>query len=94
MNHETYEQAVSLIAEAHEVLITTHTRPDGDAGGCVAAMAEVVRGLGKTARPLLLSPLPDWYGFLFDEKVPVLGTDVRVEDLAWALLWAQKTLRR
>ena len=73
---------MSLIEGAHEVLVTTHTRPDGDAGGCLMAMTEVLRNLGKTARPLLLSPLPDWYGFLFDEKVPVLGTDVRVEDLA------------
>ena len=82
MSNGVYEQAVSLIEKAHDVLVTTHTRPDGDAGGCVAAMAEVLRNLGKTARPLLLSPMPDWYGFLFDEKVPVLGQDVRVEDLA------------
>jgi len=82
VSNGVYEQAVSLIEKAHDVLVTTHTRPDGDAGGCVAAMAEVLRNLGKTARPLLLSPMPDWYGFLFDQKVPVLGQDVRVEDLA------------
>ena len=82
MSNGVYEQAVLLIEKAHDVLVTTHTRPDGDAGGCVAAMVGVVRNFGKTARPLLLSPLPDWYGFLFDEKVPVLGQDVRVEDLA------------
>ena len=82
MSNGVYEQAVALIEKAREVLVTTHTRPDGDAGGCVAAMVEVLRNLGKTARPLLLSPLPDWYGFLFEEKVPVLGQDVRPEDLA------------
>lgn len=81
MSCETYQPALSLIENARSVLVTTHTRPDGDACGCVAAVAEVLRGLGKTVRPLLLSPMPDWYAFLFDEKVPVLGQDVQVADL-------------
>jgi phosphoesterase RecJ-like protein len=80
-NNEAYQQAVELIEGSGNVLITTHTRPDGDACGCVAAMTEVLRGLGKTVRPLLLSPMPEWYGFLFEEKVPVLGADTQVEDL-------------
>ncbi len=45
-------------------------------------MTHVLKGLGKTVRPLFVSPMPDWYGFLFEEKVPVLGEDVQVEDLA------------
>jgi len=73
---------MKLITEAKSILVTTHTRPDGDACGCVRAITEVLRGLGKTVRPLLLSPMPDWYGFLFEEKVPVLGEDVQVEDLS------------
>lgn len=80
-NNEAYQQAVELIAGSGNVLVTTHTRPDGDACGCVAAMTEVLRGLGKTVRPLLLSPMPEWYGFLFQEKIPVLGEDAQVEDL-------------
>ena len=81
MDSEVYQQAIKLIADARSILVTTHTRPDGDACGCVLAVTEVLRGLGKTVRPLLLSPMPDWYGFLFEEKVPVLGEDVQVEDL-------------
>lgn len=81
MSKETYQPAIALIEKAQNVLVTTHTSPDGDACGCVAALAEVLRGLGKTVRPLLVSPMPDWYSFLFDEKVPVLGQDVQVEDL-------------
>jgi phosphoesterase RecJ-like protein len=81
VNDETYQQAVALIKEAKNILVTTHTRPDGDACGCVAAVAEVLRGIGKTVRPLLLSPMPDWYAFLFEEKVPILGVDVQVKDL-------------
>jgi phosphoesterase RecJ-like protein len=82
VSSEVYQQGIELIENSRNVLVTTHTRPDGDACGCVMALTEVLRGLGKTVRPLLLSPLPDWYTFLFDEKVPVLGEDVRTEDLA------------
>ena len=81
MSCETYQEAISLIENARNVLVTTHTRLDGDACGCVVALTEVLRSRGKTARPLLLSPLPDWYAFLFDEKVPVLGQDVQAADL-------------
>jgi phosphoesterase RecJ-like protein len=81
VSDETYRQAVSLIEKASRILVTTHTRPDGDACGCVQAMVEVLRNLGKTAQPLLLSPMPAWYGFLFEEKVPVLGEDVPPADL-------------
>ncbi|MCL5279739.1 MAG: bifunctional oligoribonuclease/PAP phosphatase NrnA [Planctomycetes bacterium] len=81
MDSEVYRQAVALITEAKNILVTTHTRPDGDACGCVRATTEVLRGLGKMVRPLLLSPMPDWYGFLFEEKVPILGEEVPVEDL-------------
>jgi phosphoesterase RecJ-like protein len=78
---EVYQQAMALIENAKDILVTTHTRPDGDACGCVVAATEVLRALGKTVRPLLLSPMPDWYGFLFEEKAPVLGIDVQVADL-------------
>jgi phosphoesterase RecJ-like protein len=82
VSHEAYQQAVTLMEKSKNILVTTHTRPDGDACGCVVAITEVLRAIGKTVRPLLLSPMPDWYTFLFEEKVPVLGQDVPAEDLA------------
>lgn len=78
---DEYPQAIALIESSHSILVTTHTRPDGDACGCIAAVSEVLRGLGKKVLPLLLSPLPQWYAFVFTEKVPVLGKDLRPEDL-------------
>jgi phosphoesterase RecJ-like protein len=78
---EVYQQALALIENAKNILVTTHTRPDGDACGCVVALTEVLRGLGKTVRPLLLSAMPDWYEFLFAQKVPILGQEVQVADL-------------
>jgi len=87
-NTDTYQRVLELIENANTVLVTTHTRPDGDACGCVAVLTDALRKRGKTAQPLFLSPVPDWYTFLIDEKVPVLGTDVQVEELTAGTLGA------
>ncbi len=76
-----FTDALNLMKGSKNVLITTHVRPDGDACGCAAALAEGLRGQGKDVRLLMLSEMPQWYGFLFDEKIPVLGKDLKVEDL-------------
>jgi bifunctional oligoribonuclease and PAP phosphatase NrnA len=81
VNVEACQRAVELIDGSNHILVTTHTRPDGDACGCVAAMTRVLKARGKTVRPLFVSPIPEWYAFLFEEKVPVLGEDVQVQDL-------------
>jgi phosphoesterase RecJ-like protein len=80
-NTNGFQQALQLIDKAGSILITTHTRPDGDACGCVAVMAEVLRARGKAVRPVFLSPVPDWYAFLFDEQLPVLARDEDVTEL-------------
>jgi phosphoesterase RecJ-like protein len=71
-----FQEAVCLLKKSANVLITTHTKPDGDACGCLAALSEALTALGKKANLLLVSPLPQWYQFLFAEKVPILGDDV------------------
>jgi len=81
VNLEACRRAVELIGGANHILVTTHIRPDGDACGCVAAMTRVLKDRGKTVHPLFVSPIPEWYAFLFAEKVPVLGEDVQVRDL-------------
>jgi nanoRNase/pAp phosphatase (c-di-AMP/oligoRNAs hydrolase) len=81
VSKEAYRQAISLIEQSRDILVTTHTRPDGDACGCMAALAAILRSMGKTVRLLLLSALPRWYAFVFREEVPVLGKDVQADDL-------------
>lgn len=76
-----FQKAVELIDKSSDILLTTHIRPDGDACGSVAAMVDVLTTLGKKVKTLFLSPLPEWYGFFFDEKTPVLGEDVTLEQL-------------
>jgi phosphoesterase RecJ-like protein len=81
VENERFQKVVDLINSSSSALVTTHAKPDGDACGCVAVLCDALRALGKTAKPLMLSPIPRWYEFLFDEKVPVLGEDISVEQL-------------
>jgi phosphoesterase RecJ-like protein len=81
IKNNDFQKAVDLINKPGDVLITTHIKPDGDACGCIAAMCEWLRAIGKNVTPLLLSELPKWYEFLFAEKPAVLGEDVQLDDL-------------
>ena len=81
MTNSNFQKAIELINKSSNVLITTHTRPDGDACGCVVAISDVLTALGKKAKALMLSPIPEWYEFLFTEKVPVLGEDIKIDHL-------------
>jgi len=78
---DDFAKAVGLIEGSTDVLITAHTRPDGDACGSVRAMCDLLESLGKKVRPMFLSPLPQWYEFLFAGKVPVLGNDITTGQL-------------
>jgi phosphoesterase RecJ-like protein len=81
ISNNDFQSAVELIDHSHSVLITTHNRLDGDACGCVIVMNDVLRALGKSVKPILPSPVPQWYEFLFAEKLPIFGTDVSVRQL-------------
>jgi nanoRNase/pAp phosphatase (c-di-AMP/oligoRNAs hydrolase) len=76
-----FKKAIELINNANSWLVTSHTRPDGDAAGCMKVFCEVAKQLGKKAKPLLLSPLARWYETIFESPVPVLGNDLKLEGL-------------
>jgi phosphoesterase RecJ-like protein len=82
LNNNDFQKAVEIINNSHNVLITTHTRADGDAAGCCVALNEELLSLGKKVQVLLLSSLPQWYGFLFRTKPLVLGQDLTAEQLS------------
>ncbi len=81
MANDVFQHAIDLINKSENVLITTHTRPDGDACGCIASISDALIALNKKVQPLMLSTVPEWYNFLFTEPIAVLGEDVRIEDL-------------
>jgi len=84
VSSDDFRKAVELIGKSTNVLVATHIKPDGDACGCIAAMCDVLAGLGKKVGTVFLSELPDWYQFLFEKKPPILGEDVKIEQLKQA----------
>jgi bifunctional oligoribonuclease and PAP phosphatase NrnA len=81
ISKKDFQKAVELINRSTSVLITTHTKGDGDAAGCCVALSETLSTLGKKIQVLFLSPLPKWYAFLFADPVPVLGKDLSKKHL-------------
>jgi phosphoesterase RecJ-like protein len=45
-------------------------------------MMEGLQAVGKDVRGLFLSPLSSWYETMFERKIPVLGNDIKKEQLA------------
>jgi phosphoesterase RecJ-like protein len=74
-----FQKAVELIGKSNKVLITTHTRPDGDGCGCIAALSETLTTLGKNVKILLLSELPAWYEFLFKQKPEIFSKKTKID---------------
>ena len=81
ISNDDFQKAIEFIDRSKNILVTTHTRPDGDACGAVAAMYEILSALGKKAEVVLPSEMPEWYEFLFAKKPAILGKDVSVEQL-------------
>ncbi|MHC4114780.1 MAG: DHH family phosphoesterase [Planctomycetota bacterium] len=77
-----FQKAIDLINESNNILITTHARPDGDACGSMAAIAEALKANNKTIKTLLLSETPQWYEFLFAKKPAVLNQDITIDQLS------------
>jgi len=86
MDNQNFEKAVRKIDESHNILLTTHVRPDGDACASVVAMYYALEKLGKKVGLLFLSEIPEWYEFLFPDKPPVLKKGTSVEQLVEARL--------
>lgn len=84
IDEKKYQKALELINKSDTILITAHTRLDGDACGCMAALDDTLTALGKKIKLLFLSPIPEWYRFLFAELPPILGADVTLEQLKQA----------
>lgn len=78
---EDFKKAIELINKSGNWLVTSHTRPDGDAVGCMKSFCALAGQLGKKASPILLSPPAQWYEFIFEEPVPVICNDVQPTEL-------------
>ena len=77
-----YKTAMHRLLDAEDVLILTHTNPDGDTLGGAFALALALRQRGKRAKVLCADGVPERYAFLeiapeadFEEKY-IVSVDV------------------
>jgi len=72
-----YETAIAELRRARRIALTTHTKPDGDALGSIAALRRWLLAQGKTVEVILPSPAPSKYAFLDPDGVwKTVGRDV------------------
>lgn len=64
INGEILGRATNEILAAQRIVVTSHWRPDGDALGCLVALREVLRGLGKQVLAGVPDDVPGRYRFL------------------------------
>ncbi len=76
-----FDRAKQLIESSQKIILTTHRKPDGDACGSVAALAQALGRCGKEVSVLLLSELPEWYEFVFSTRPSELDKDIRIADI-------------
>ena len=83
--NSSFQKAVELVGKSRNILITTHSKPDGDACGSMAAICEAMTALGKKAQVLLLTELPGWYEQLFTQK-PMMLKGFKQNEMTFDLL--------
>ena len=76
-----FQKAAELINKSDNILITTHTRPDGDACGSVVTISDALAALGKRVKLMFLSPVPQRYELLFAALPDILGRDITSKQL-------------
>jgi len=78
LTNEVLDRANREIDAAGRILVTSHWRPDGDAIGCVVALREVLRSLGKQVLAGLPDDVPGRYAFLANpEPIPNIVRDAQ-----------------
>ena len=64
MTEANIKEAQQAIAEANNIAITAHVRPDGDAVGSVLALGQALKNEGKQVQMVLVDGIPDYLQFL------------------------------
>lgn len=70
ISQDQFRRLAERVGRWRRPLLLTHRRPDGDALGCVDAMARILRRAGAEPLALLYEPVPDRYGFLLPDLPP------------------------
>lgn len=97
-SNTTLAAIAERLREVDSVLITTHSKPDGDALGSLVALGRAMQLLGKSVERRVLPPLPPMLAFLAGEapltvhegealkRIPEPDAVVVVDTGAWSQL--------
>jgi phosphoesterase RecJ-like protein len=67
-----YSKALNLIKDAKSIIVTAHSRPDGDACGSISVLCRALRKLGKEPLPIVMGNYDPWIDMLFESDKPVV----------------------
>jgi len=71
----TTKQLADAIARSEQIVITTHIKADGDGIGSELALRRALRGMGKDARVINDTPVPQPLKFMLDEEDEIVFFD-------------------
>ena len=72
-----------VIAQANNIVLTSHIRPDCDALGSSLGMAGILRALGKKVRIVMGQPVPPNLAFIDPEnEIMCINEDIKAEEFA------------
>ncbi|UCE61075.1 MAG: hypothetical protein JSU63_04860 [Phycisphaerales bacterium] len=83
LDAKVFSGAAARVNSWKRPLLLTHTNPDGDALGSLAAMRAILQLQGIEALAVLFDPLPGRYAlFSRFEPMPILGVDISEDGLS------------
>ena len=82
------KECARILSEKDDILILTHSHPDGDTLGCGFALCRALLKMGKFCTVINEAEIPKKYSFLYDDIAPVrfkpayvVAVDVATENL-------------
>ncbi len=87
-----FDAAIEMIKNASRILVTSHTRPDGDAIGSIISLSRSIKAQAEhdgreiVCQRLLLSYAGDSYKFMLDGTEWVLGENITEEQINTTVL--------
>ena len=83
--NDSFEKIAEKLMSAERIYIFPHENPDGDAVGSTAALASMLRDMGKETAVLIDQDLPDNLKFMDDDFFVIPEDDIEKPDLAVAV---------